>query len=91
MYKKIVMHGQLESLGKIARKTGAASREEDEKDYNYYDQNDSWIDDEGDVPVVKNKAQMQLVCAEYGDFNGFEGGLTDFVKSDVYRHRLQLL
>lgn len=26
MYKKIVMHGQLESLGKIARKTGAASR-----------------------------------------------------------------
>jgi hypothetical protein len=53
MLKRIVMHGQLESTAKIARKTGAASRcnhfnnlEQDfEKDYNYYDQNDSFIDD----------------------------------------------
>jgi len=99
MYKKIVMHGQLESLGKIARKTGAASRsnppsnsEEDvEKDYNYYDQNDSFIDDSADMPAFKNRNQMRLVCAEYADFNGFEGGLMDFVKSDIYRHRVYLL
>lgn len=54
MYKKIVMHGALESTNKIARRTGALRKgtkieiilDDCEKDHNYYDQDDSFIDDE---------------------------------------------
>lgn len=98
LYKKILMHGQLEPISKIAKKTGGKNRrkkafegEPTEKDNNYYDQDDSFIDDEEEVPHNRHRQQMQLVYAEYADFNSFEGTLADFVKSEIYRSRLEIL
>jgi hypothetical protein len=34
---------------------------------------------------------MQLVYADFSDFNSFQGSLSDFIKSDIYKHRLDIL
>lgn len=91
------MHGQLEPLSKIAKKLGNKkntkkdNEENAEKDLNYYDQDDSFIDDEEVIQENKHKNQMRLVYAEYTDFNSFEGSLADFVQSNIYKNRLEIL
>ncbi len=61
------------------------------RDFNYYDIDDSFIDDEEDGTIGKVKNNMHLVYADYSDFCSFEGSLADFVKSDIYQHRLEIL
>lgn len=83
LYKKILRHGQLEPMNSIAKKTGAigklkktSSEEQNfDRDNNYYDQNDPFIDDE-EIQVDKHRNQMDFVIAEYSDFASFEGSLS---------------
>lgn len=45
-----------------------------DRDVNYYDQNDPFIDDE-ELQLDKHRNQMDFVIAEYSDFASFEGSL----------------
>ncbi|KAL4468644.1 hypothetical protein ABPG74_005147 [Tetrahymena malaccensis] len=96
LYKRILRYGQIENIQRIAKKSGAISKGEGSnvnfRDELYYDQNDPFIDDdEYNNTAVKVSHRMQLAEVFIDDFRTFDGDLRDFIKSEIYKNRVEIM
>ncbi|EAR90461.2 hypothetical protein TTHERM_00113110 (macronuclear) [Tetrahymena thermophila SB210] len=96
LYKRILRYGQIENIQRIAKKSGAISKGEGTnvnfRDELYYDQNDPFIDDdEYNNTSVKVSHRMQLAEVFIDDFRTFDGDLKDFIKSEIYKNRVEIM
>lgn len=75
--RRLAKYGNLEKSNKIAKKSGALKKDlaQESRDLDYYDQNDSWVNDD-----EENAQVMELAEVVFEDFIVNNGSLKDFTQ-----------
>lgn len=87
----------MDNISRIAKKSGAIQKGDTApnnfRDELYYDQNDPFIDDDEYTNAPKGglTQRMQLAEVFLEDFRSAEGDLREFVSSDIYKNRVDVM